>query len=84
MALLRKIEHSTLGNAQVIDLNSPSRVMHTVVLCVILLVLGYIFAELLTNDATEATEDTCLESFSPLVWVLSTMVSWKSALDLNH
>ena len=24
--------------------------------------------------------DTCLESFSPLVWALSTMVSWKSAL----
>ena len=28
--------------------------------------------------------DTCLKSFSPLVWALSTMVSWKSAPDLNH
>ena len=28
--------------------------------------------------------DTCLESFSTLVWALSTMVSWKSAPDLNH
>ena len=28
--------------------------------------------------------DTCLESFSPLVWALSTMVSWKSAPDLNQ
>ena len=28
--------------------------------------------------------DTCLESFSPLVWALSTIVSWKSAPDLNH
>jgi len=27
--------------------------------------------------------DTCLK-FSALVWALSTMVSWKSALDLNH
>ena len=28
--------------------------------------------------------DTCLESFSPLVWTLSMMVSWKSTPDLNH
>ena len=28
--------------------------------------------------------DTCLKSFSPLVSALSTMVSWKSAPDLNH
>ena len=28
--------------------------------------------------------DTCLGSFSPLVWALSTMVSWKLAADLNH
>jgi len=28
--------------------------------------------------------DTCLESFSLLVWALSTMISWKSAPDLNH
>ena len=28
--------------------------------------------------------DTNLESFCPFVWALSTMVSWKSAPDLNH
>ena len=28
--------------------------------------------------------DTCLELFSPLIWALSTMVSWKSAPDLNY
>ena len=28
--------------------------------------------------------DTCLKSFTPLVWALSTMISRKSAPDLNH
>jgi len=28
--------------------------------------------------------DTFLESRSPRVWALLTMVSWKSAPDLNH
>ena len=27
--------------------------------------------------------DTCLESFSPLAWALSTTVSWKSARTLT-